>query len=99
MMSNFDLVNYFVDGNICGVSNIKMYNGSMHFVDDILYSYDTAIGQYNKKDGTFIVNTTKYSITTSKHRSYLISALEARKIAYNEVNKVKIGTTNLIANQ
>ena len=64
MIANNDLVNNFVDCNLNGISNAKMYNGSMHFVGGILYSYDTAIGQYNKKDGTFIVNMTKYSQTT-----------------------------------
>lgn len=98
MIANFDLVNNFVDCNINGISNVKMYNGSMHFVNGTLYSYDTAIGQYNKKDGTFVVNMTKYSPTTLKHRNYLITALETHKISYTEVDKVKIGTTNLIKN-
>ena len=81
-----------------GISNAKMYNGSMHFVGGTLYSYDTAIGQYNKKDGTFIVNMTKYSVTTSRQRNLLIMALKERKINYTEVDKVKMGTTNLIKN-
>ena len=70
----------------------------MHFVGGTLYSYNTAIGQYNKKDGTFVVNVTKYSPTTSKHLRCLITALEKHKISYIEVDKVKIGTTNLIKN-
>lgn len=98
MLANFDLVNNFVDCNINGISNVKRYNGSMHFVNGTLYSYDTAIGQYNKKDGTFVVNMTKYSPTTSRHRSYLITALNTRKISYTEVDKVKMGTTKLIKN-
>ena len=98
MIANFDLVNNFVNCNINGISNAKMYNGSMHFVGGTLYSYDTAIGQYNKKDGTFIVNMTKYSVTTSRQRNLLIMALKERKINYTEVDKVKMGTTNLIKN-
>lgn len=98
MIANFDLVNHFVDCNLNGISNVKMYNGSMHFVGGTLYSYDTAIGQYNKKDGTFIVNMTKYSQTTSKQRNILIKTLKERKIRYTEVDKVKMGTTNLIKN-
>ena len=98
MIANFDLVSNFVDCNLNGISNAKMYNASMHFVNRTLYSYDTAIGQYIKKDGTFIVNMTKYSITTSKHRNYLITALETRKIRYTEVDRVKMGTTKLIKN-
>ena len=96
MITNFDLVNNFVDCNLNGISNAKMYNGSMHFVGGTLYSYDTAIGQYNKKDGTFIVNMTKYSQTTTKQRNLLVMALKERKIRYIEVDKVKIGTTKLI---
>ena len=98
MIANFDLVTNFVECNINGISNAKMHNGSMHFVNSILYSYYTAIGQYNKKDGTFIVNMTKYSQTTSKQRNLLIKALKERKINYTEVDKVKMGTTNLIKN-
>ena len=98
MIANFDLVNNFVNCNINGISNAKMYNGSMHFVGGTLYSYDTAIGQYNKKDGTFIVNMTKYSQTTSKQRNLLVMALKDHKIKYTEVDKVKMGTTNLIKN-
>ena len=96
MIANNDLVNNFVDCNLNGISNAKMYNGSMHFVGGTLYSYDTAIGQYNKKDGTFIVNMTKYSQTTSKQRNLLLKALKERKINYTEVDKVKMGTTKLI---
>ncbi len=98
MIANNDLVNNFVDCNLNGISNVKMYNGSMHFVGGTLYSYDTAISQYNKKDGTFIVNMTKYSQTTTKQRNLLIKALKERQIRYAEVDKVKIGTTNLIKN-
>ena len=96
MIANNDLVNNFVDCNLNGISNAKMYNGSMHFVGGTLYSYDTAIGQYNTKDGTFAVNMTKYSQTTTKQRNLLINALKERKIRYTEVDKVKMGTTNLI---
>ena len=98
MIANFDLVSNFVDCNLNGISNAKMYNGSMHFVNNTLYSYYTAIGQYNKKDGTFIVNMTKYSRTTTKQRNLLIMALKERKIRYTEVDKVKRDTTNLIQN-
>ena len=96
MIANNDLVNNFVDYNLNGISNAKRYNGSMHFVNNTLYSYDTAIGQYNKKDGTFIVNMTKYSQTTSKQRNILIKALKDRQINYTSVDKVKMGTTKLI---
>ena len=98
MIANNDLVNNFVDCNLNGISNAKMYNASMHFVNRTLYSYDTAIGQYIKKDGTFIVNITKYSQTSTKQRNLLINALKERKIRYTEVNKIKMGTTNLIRN-
>ena len=98
MIANNDLVNNFVDCNLNGISNAKMYNCSMHFVNSTLYSYDTAIGQYKKKDGTFIVNITKYSQTTTKQRNILIKALKERKRNYTEGDKVKMGTTNLFKN-
>ena len=96
MIANNALVNKFVDCNLNGISNVEMYNGSMHFVNSTLYSYNTAIGQYNKKDGTFVVNMTKYSQTTTRQRNLLIMALKDRKIRYTEVDKVRMGTTNLI---
>ena len=34
-----------------------------------LFSYDTCIAEWYK--GYLIINTTKYSVTTSKHRHYL----------------------------
>ena len=98
MIANFDLVNNFVNCNLNSVSNAEMYNGTMHFVNSTLYSYNTAIGQYNKKDGSFIVNMTKYSQTTTKQRNLLIRTLKERKIRYTEVDKVKRDTTNLIKN-
>ena len=98
MIANNALVNNFVDCNLNGISHVEKYNGSMHFVNSTLYSYNTAIGQYNKKDGTFVVNMTKYSQTTTKQRNLLIKALKERKIRYTEVDKVKRDTTNLIKN-
>ena len=98
MITNFDLINNFVDCNINGNSNVTMYNRSMHFVGGTLYYYDTAIGQYNKKDGTFVVNMTKYSRTTLKYRNCLITALKTRNISYTEVDKVRVGTHDLIKN-
>lgn len=40
-----------------------------------LYSYSTPICLFDPLTSTFILNTQKYSVTTSRHQSYLRSAL------------------------
>ena len=44
-----------------------------------LYSYKTCICE-RRRNGTFAVNTTKYSVTTSKHMRYLWHALAGRRV-------------------
>ena len=40
-----------------------------------LYSYSTPICLFDPTTSTFILNAQKYSVTTSRHQSYLRSAL------------------------
>ena len=47
---------------------------SMVFRDNRLFSYDTCIAEW-MKDGTLLVNRTKYSVTTSKYQNHLMYLL------------------------
>ena len=44
-----------------------------------LYSYRTCICE-RRRNGTFVVNTTKYSLSTSRHLRYLWHALAGRRV-------------------
>lgn len=58
-----------------GINHGKKGN-SMHISDDgrQLYSYGTCIAQ-RLQNGQFIVNASKYSVTTSRHQFHLRNAL------------------------
>lgn len=62
-----------------------------------LFSYDTCIAEYY--NGRLIVNNTKYSVTTSKHRSNLLTEVSCgidNPISIINVINVPIGTQSLI---
>ena len=62
-----------------------------------LFSYNTCIAEYYK--GRLIVNNTKYSITTSTHRSNLLTEVlygTEDPISIISVINVPIGTQSLI---
>lgn len=90
-MKTKDLCKKFVNGAKKG----KLSN--MYISDNKLFSYDTCIcervvnerGYYN-----FIFNKTKYSISTSKQQTYLISALYGENVI--EVDNIDLNTTSLI---
>lgn len=92
-MRNQDLCKEFVNQ----VSNIAYKKGnSMHVAWDgkRLFSYGTCIGEC-LSDGSFILNITKYSVTTSKHQSYLRRALTGHKVMMT-TKRVPMGATELI---
>lgn len=92
-MRNQDLCKEFVNQ----VSNIAYKEGSSMRVawdGKRLFSYGTCIGEC-LSDGSFILNATKYSTTTSKHQTYLKRALEGHKVAVT-TKWVPMGTTELI---
>lgn len=60
-------------------------SSSMHICDGCLFSYDTCIAQRTGKN-KYIVNNTRYSVTTSKQQHYLRVALSevGAKVKYLE---------------
>lgn len=77
-MRNSDLCVEFVN-NVANIDGKKGNNMSVSCDGTRLYSYGTCIGE-RLSDGSFILNVTKYSTTTSKHQSYLRRALVGHKV-------------------
>lgn len=65
-----DVVKDFVEGK-CSVS----HTGHVESCGDRLYSYSTCIAE-RLPDGNFLINLTKYSVTTSKHQGYVVSTIK-----------------------
>jgi len=87
-MSNQEVINKFVYGK-----SAKSSNGNLWVSCDKsrLMNYATCIAQ-RLSDGTFIVNGTKYSTSTSKIQSMVRRTLRN----YKEVTDVRIHTAYLI---
>ena len=66
-MTNQQVINAFVSGK-----SGKSSNGNLYVSCDKtrLFNYGTCIAQ-RLSDGTFVVNSTKYSVTTSKIQTYV----------------------------
>ena len=77
-MRNRDFMSCFVKGE-------KAVNGNLRSEGDTLFSYFTAIGQ--KINGKYVVNSTKYSVSTSAHQTYLRRELQKRNINFTETTK------------
>lgn len=89
-MKNSEVCKMFVNGaNEGNGSNMRIFNNR-------LYSYNTCIcerfvnerGYYN-----FIMNETKYSVSTSRHQNYLHYALRNENVV--EANSVPKGAESL----
>jgi hypothetical protein len=65
-----DVVKDFVEGK-CSVS----HTGHVESYGDRLYSYSTCIAE-RLSDGNYLLNLTKYSVTTSKHQGYVVSTIK-----------------------
>lgn len=89
-MNNQEVINAFVNG----VNNIQSYNGNLYVSWDgnRLINYSTCIAQRNE-DGTFTVNSTKYSVTTSKLQTYVRDTIG--KGNYKEVTNIRVNTLYL----
>ena len=87
-MTNQQVINAFV----CGKS-AKSSNGNLWVSWDKkrLFNYGTCIAQ-RLSDGTFVVNSTKYSITTSKIQTYVRYTIGK----YTEVFDKPRGTSYLV---
>lgn len=67
---SLDVVKDFVEGK-CS----KSHTGHVESIGDRLYSYSTCIAE-RLSDGNFLLNLTRYSITTSKHQGYVVSTIK-----------------------
>jgi hypothetical protein len=86
-MSNQEVINRFKNGQ-----SGKSSNGNLWVSADgtRLFNYYTCIAQ-RLSDGSYVVNSTKYSVSTSKIQSMVRTTLHN----YVEVTDVRIGTSYL----
>lgn len=89
MATNHDVVENFVKKN-----RESSKGFSIVFRDNRLFSYDTCIAEW-MKDGTLLVNRTKYSVTTSKYQNYLMYLLSSHTGKVVVVENVPRGAYNL----
>lgn len=85
-MTNIQVIQSFIS---------KRIGNSLHLYSDgrRLLSYNTCIAEYY--NGSLIVNNTKYSRTTSRHKSTLLEVMSTNIPVINVLN-VPIGTQSLI---
>jgi len=87
MVSNIELINIFISGKTA-------HNGSMSTDGTKLFSYATCIAQ--KTSEGILLNSCKYSTTTSKQQNYTRRELERRGCSYVEVEGyIRRGATDL----
>lgn len=87
-MTNRQVINAFVSGKSGKSSNGNLY---VSWDGKRLFNYETCIAQ-RLSDGTFVVNSTKYSVTTSKIQTYVRYTLGE----YTEVFGKPRGTSYLV---
>lgn len=82
MLKNKEVAHNFLWG-------IESSNTNLHGIGNKLFSYNTVIAQW--EDGILIGNNTKYSVSTSKHSSYI-----KHRIDVYTSKRVPIGCKDLI---
>lgn len=87
-MSNQEVINRFKNGQSGKSSNGNLW---ISYDNNRLMNYATCIAQ-RLSDGSYVVNSTKYSVSTSKIQSMVRRTLHN----YKEVTDVRIYTTYLI---
>ena len=66
---------------------------NMHSVDDKLFNWETVIAQFI--DNILFINTTHYSVTTTKHQNELLRLAERNNMHYYTVDGISMGTDDL----
>lgn len=79
-MTNAEVVDKFLNHE-------RGHSLNMDSTGEKLYSYNTCMAQFI--DGNLVVNKTKYSVTTSRHMSYLNTLLQKYNIAHKTVTEVE----------
>lgn len=82
-MSNQEVINRFKNGQSGKSSNGNLW---ISYDGDRLFNYSTCIAQ-RLENGSFVVNSTKYSPTTSKIQNYVRCTLKT----YKEVTNRPLG--------
>jgi hypothetical protein len=72
--------------------NFNLSASSVSSEQDKLFSYSTIIAQWF--DNTLLVNTTRYSVTTSKAQGNLIREIDDN-VEWYTVDNVRMGTSDL----
>lgn len=88
-MTNQEVINAFAAGKAA-----KSSNGNLQSDGRRLWSYSTVIAQ-RINNGRFIVNITRYSVSTSKVQTYTVRTLPASRC--REVSGLPRGTYDLTA--
>lgn len=92
MLKNAEVIKLFVCGEAC-------YNGSLRVTNVRgiyrLYSYATCICEIDPHRKKCVLNTTKYSQTTSRRQSLLYDALRGSGLSQNEIQDVPQGASVL----
>ena len=88
-MNNQSVINAF----ICSKS-AKSSNGNLKSFGNKLVSYYTTIAQ-RLDDGTIVLNRTKYSVSTSKIQTWLLTDVVKNRLKDKEVYNVPLGTSDL----
>lgn len=85
-MKNIDVINAFLNNDD---ENAYMSTAHVSFRGNRLWSYNTVIAEKQKSAtgdwDILLINKTKYSVTTSKHQTYLNRALAAVASKYQIV--------------
>lgn len=88
-MTNAEVINEFING-----SCKKCSGGSVSLDGNCLYSFNTCISQ-RMDNGMFLLNSVKYTITTTRHESMVKKLIPLGKIIM--VDNVPSGARDLIS--
>ena len=86
-MRTRDLIENFVNGKS------GLFASNMHSKGDKLFNWETVIAQFI--DNILFINTTHYSVTTTKHQNELIYQAEKQNVCYYTVDGISINTKDL----
>ena len=64
--------------------------GSLHLVEDCVYTYDVLIGRLDREDMSARVCTKNFSVTSSGHRNRLLEALAERGLTVTTVDDPEV---------
>ena len=86
-MRTRDLIEKFVNGKS------GLFASNMYSKGDKLFNWETVIAQFI--DNILFINTTHYSVTTTKHQNELLRLAERNNMHYYTVDGISMGTNDL----